>query len=248
MQDPYGHGETVPFWVVCLVALALILALMFGVAATAHANPSSLPVFLGRGATPVVFRSKTSGSGTSVTIPAGVAVGDLAVVVSATGQTGNTLTSGGGVWSSFSINGGGTNCGGSSCTTSILWKVLVLADLTGSWTLTNSISYSALDYIGNGATTLARRETETNYTATSVAFTGYTPVLSSRGALSVFLSSTTTATTPSGFTLRDTVTGSAPYNKTAIADLLNYQSGGFTWTGLDIATGGYGGLLEFSGP
>jgi hypothetical protein len=47
----------------------------------AHANPASTNVFLGRGATPVVFRSKTSSNTGSITPPTGAAVGDIVVVV-----------------------------------------------------------------------------------------------------------------------------------------------------------------------
>jgi hypothetical protein len=108
---------------------------------------------------------------------------------------------------------------------------------------------NVLDYVGNGATTLALRETRrSNYGGSSLTFTGYTPVYATRGALSVlFTSNAITPTVPTGFTLRDATTGAGAFNTPNSADLLNYQSGGPVWTSLGVV-GGYGGLLEFSGP
>jgi hypothetical protein len=241
--------ERIPGWVLVLAALALLLALAVGVTTTAHANPASTNVFLGRGATPVVFRSKTSSNTGSITPPTGAAVGDIVVVVMAQSNIGGvTLTSGGGAWSSFTIDGGGGNCGGSACSSAVLWRKLTAGDLPGPWTITSGLVMNppcnVLDYVSNGATTLTRKEEEVNYSAGPVAFTGYTPSLNTRGALTVFYSSASPAgAPPTGFTLRDQTGGAGVFAYPNSADMLNYQSGGFSWT-----PAGYGGLLEFSGP
>jgi hypothetical protein len=197
----------------------------------------------------VVFRSKTSSNTGSITPPTGAAVGDIVVVVMAQSNIGGiTLTSGGGAWSNFNIGGGGSNCGGSPCNSTVLWRKLTAGDLPGPWTITSGAVMNppcnVLDYVGNGATTLTRKEEEVNYSAGPVAFTGYTPSLTTRGALTIFYSSSSPAgAPPTGFTLRDQTAGAGVFNYPNSADMLNYQSGGFSWT-----PAGYGGLLEFSGP
>jgi hypothetical protein len=245
--------KKIPDWVLWLMAAALLIAMLLGVVSTAGANPSSMPVFLGR-ATPVAFRSKTTSATGALSVPAGAAVGDIAIIVLSESNVGAVaVTSGsGGMWSSTFVGVGGTSCGGSPCSSGVLWRKLTAGDLVGTWTVTSGLDpnppCTALDYNSNGATTFTKKEEEGNFGAvSSVAFTGYTPTFTTRGAFSVFFSRPAAATIPTGFTSRDATVGSGAFNVPNSADLLNYQSGGFTWSGLG-GNGGYGAVFEFSGP
>src|SRR4051812_39878629 len=102
-------------------------------------------------AAPIVYRSQSSGSGSTVTKPSGVAVGDIVFLLVEATNVLDAPTSGGGAWSGVDTFGGAGTTGDPY--NAWYWKELVTADLSGSWTKADTFSYLCVAYIGNGATT-----------------------------------------------------------------------------------------------
>lgn len=245
---------------------ALFLAGLIAVAmfAGAHANPSSLPVFLGRGAAPVVFRSKVEcfqstpcSPGTTLTKPSGIAVGDVAVVVITQQNNGTSTltTTSGSAWNGPVFFGNSTGgCGGSNCTSRYFWKVLNSTDVSNSWVVDAANFYMIQDYVGNGATTVSTSEIAETL-GTSLSFPGFVPKLSSRGAMAAVFSGSGVGacvgviTAPGSVAVRVASGAGASGSGAPCAqgsDILGYAGGSVgAWS---VTWPDYGALFEFSGP
>lgn len=177
-------------------------------------------------AAPIVYRSKSTGTGTTLTKPSGIAAGDIVLCLIQQSNSTDAVTSAGGTWS-------GTNFGGDATTFNPVnywyWRVLTTADLSGSWTKPNANAWICVAYIGNGATTATSRENSGNVTG-NVSLTGFTPTSLSRGVISLAEAPSVAPTAPTGFATRDQGSYGSPALAYSFADWTNYRGGGATWT------------------
>lgn len=196
---------------------------------------------------PVVYRSVSTGTSATVTKPSGIDVGDIVFVAVNQPNTTTSLTSASGAWAVISFSNG--LGGGLAYAIRVYWKVLVLADLSGNWTLDTSAPFQAVAYQGRGATTATARETKQSSTG-SLTFSGFAPSAGTRGVVHPMINGTsgTTFSAPSGFTIRDQgAYGSGPTLRHVFSDKTDYGGLGLTWTGAQSSDpGAFGSLIEIT--
>lgn len=199
-------------------------------------------------AAPIVYRSKSSGtsSALALTKPAGVAVGDIAVILQPTRGGGQGVaTASGATWTTVAFTDGTFNW-------SFSWKLLNSTDVANGWAYNSADrDFDIVAFQGNGATTVSLKETRVNTTgAAGLAYTGFNPDAAHRGAVAMMLdqNSAVTPTQPTNWSLRDsTALSSGPTVRCSIADSLGaYQGGALSWTGLSGASEQLGILLEIT--
>jgi hypothetical protein len=199
--------------------------------------------FLGRPyAAPVAFRSKsvTTGAPGTVTKPAGVAVGDLVIVVNVAnsfGTTPSTLTT-----ASGSAWGQGTF--GAEGVTNIYtywYKFLNATDVSNAWQIASGMGdpVVAVAYdCSKGGSVLTEKadvfSPVNSSTAPTLTAPGFVPADQSHGIIAYFIDAETSAsdTVPSGMTVRDTTTAGTAYKAIASDMLGNYEGQDLVWTGV----------------
>lgn len=201
-----------------------------------------------RARVPIAFRATalTTGS-TTVSKPAGVASGDLVVVVVPYCSTGVTLTtSSGSAWTRSEINW--SIYGYFSV---LFWKVLNATDVSNAWTLSESNDARACAWQPGTSAVASVTTTASQNAAGQTSYTqaGFTTGDATKGAISVVLDRDADVTpgAPSGFTSRASSVLESLF-ATAIADRPDYQGGSVTWTNMNGAStfGEVGWLLNVS--
>jgi hypothetical protein len=206
---------------------------------------------------PVEFaNTATSGAGTSVTKPSGLAAGDLVIVWAL--QVDNTLatltTSGGSAWTVVE-NYTWATAYPANHSMPIFAKVMTALDVTNAWNLGSAAvdGAMAIRYDGRGATTVtAKTSTATGSNGDfDVTAAGFTKAAGHYGALTLAISTNvaTDLVQPAGFTDRLNL------GSVAVADrLTGYVDGaGATWTDFNSPPPGpthlgRAILLEITGP
>jgi hypothetical protein len=184
---------------------------------------------------PILFRSSAIvASGTTAAKPAGVAVGDIVVVLAPDGSSTFSLTtSGGSVWTR-------------DATVAVTFtKILNATDVANNWVFDNAPGAGsiAVAWEGRGAAALSLKPTTsvTGPATTSFVVTGFTPSAVSKGVIAFVKGGNVgSPTPPSNFTNRRadfTLLG-----QTAFADSIGYPGGSLTWTMGDTVIG-YGAKL-----
>jgi len=185
-----------------------------------------------RARVPIAFRSTatTSGSAT-VTKPAGVATGDLVVVILPDCSTGVTLTTtSGSAWNRTELTWWYNSV--------LFWKVLTGTDVSNTWGLSESNGAVATAWqpgtsaVASVYVTFAFNALSAG--ASTLTIPGVTTNDATKGVISIVVDRDTEVTpgTPTGFTSRVS-TAVETYLKTAVADHVDYQGGDVVWTGLN---------------
>lgn len=190
---------------------------------------------------PVIYRAKSTSTGSTSTAPkpAGIAVGDTVVVVAVQTIGASLTTSSGSAWTSTSFN----NTTGAR-TYAVYSKTLNATDVANAWNFSGAVGGCfSIAYDARGTGAVAQKESEVNtVAATTVVLNGYSPAWNHKGAFTVMVDETTTATdtTPTNFTSREAGNyGSGPTVRVSFADRIdgNY-SGSVTWTNTGAVSDG----------
>lgn len=179
---------------------------------------------------PIAFRSMVASSAATsvVTKPAGIAVGDLVVVIIPDGSgIAGLSTTAGSAWAFDGETVGGV-------ITFWSWKVLNATDVANTWNTSanHTADTVAYAYEGRGATTLTRKLGATSSGAVNTLDlgTGYAPSATTKGFIAYITDNAIAdaPTVPAGFQSRG---GTAGARKTILSDnLISYNGGPVIWT------------------
>lgn len=189
-------------------------------------------MLLAAGPTPLTFRAVgetfNAPSGGAMTKPAGVAVGDLVILVTVSGADGAVATTSGSTWTKDS-----------GATQRLYWKVLDATDVANNWVWTGAgtVYLAAIAYSNAGQTissVAVSGQTDAGPSVTSLTIPGAGPSAAGRPRAVIAALATNnsavwvTPSQPTDFTMRaiSSVTAS-------VADrMLGYSGTSATWTGL----------------
>lgn len=176
----------------------------------------------------------TTSASTTCAKPAGVAVGDLVIVVVPDLDTLTLTTSGGSAWTRDQINWS------TLFYESVAFaKVLTALDVSNAWTFSATATGRATAWAGEDLGGVAIRSPGENVTlsAASLTLTGYTPTDTPLAvAIVIDRDPDVTPVAPSGWTNR--FSGVVATNwVVALADFDNYLGANVVWTGLNGAGG-----------
>lgn len=190
----------------------------------------------------------TSASTTCVK-PTSAAIGDVVVVLVASGTPGLTLTTGGGggAWTRSELTWAAHGY------TSILFcRTLNATDVAQSWTFSGASNARAYAWIGNDAGTVTVKDTTINGTGqASLTLTGFATA-NTHAVIAIVIDrdSGITPVTPADFISRSSAVLNGSW-VAAVADNLDAYAGtNVVWTGLDAGADDFaevGWLLEVSG-
>lgn len=179
----------------------------------------------------LAYRSAAGSSGATITKPAGVAVGDIVLVMATFGVGGKTLsTSGGSAWNRTELAWVSSGYGYYSV---LFWKILNATDVANAWNL-NVAAYtmSAVAYSGTPANATVKAMTENNSGVGELVLAGFAPAANSLGVVTLIHDrddDLVSITPPAGFAERlDATYG--PFHVDVADKLSGYGGGDITWT------------------